>query len=76
MNSPAKKQRPCGLAGIIRVYTEIETMKATAPSAQIRASLQEPSIDEVIRACHRALKKHYGDRLIDVMVYGSAAGGK
>ena len=60
----------------VGVYTEIETMKATAPSAQIRASLQEPSIDEVIRACHRALKKHYGDRLIDVMVYGSAARGE
>ena len=50
-------------------------MKATTPPAHIQAFPQEPSIDEVIRACYRALEKHYGDRLIDVVVYGSAARG-
>lgn len=37
---------------------------------------QDRSIDEVLRACVRALRDHYGPRLKDVIVYGSVARGE
>ena len=51
-------------------------MKVTSTPTLIQVSSQEPNTDKVIRACQRALEKHYGDRLIDVIVYGSAARGE